>query len=114
MPNTSSPGASVVTPLPTASTTPATSQPTTNGGSPSTADTPLPDRVFQSTGLTPAATTRTSTSVGRGSGRGRSTSSSTSGPPNLVTLIARMVASMPRSCRDVAVAPVARCERMAA
>jgi hypothetical protein len=81
MPNTGSPGASLVTPSPTSSTTPATSQPTVNGGSPSTRAMPLPARVFQSTGFTPAARTRTSTSVGSGVGAGASPSSNTSGPP---------------------------------
>jgi hypothetical protein len=35
--------------------------------------TPLPDLVFQSTGLIEVACTRTSTSVGMGSGRSTST-----------------------------------------
>ena len=41
-----------------------------NGGSPSTPAMPAPARVFQSTGLMPAACTFTRTSVGSGSGRG--------------------------------------------
>ncbi|WP_246144501.1 hypothetical protein [Actinacidiphila oryziradicis] len=43
---------------------------------------PWPSRVFQSTGLTPAACTRTSTSVGGGSGRATRRVVSTSAPPN--------------------------------
>ena len=68
IPNTASPTANRVTPTPTASTVPATSQPTVNGGGPITAAIPWPARVFQSTGLTPAAATRTRISVGSGSG----------------------------------------------
>ncbi|GAA3157533.1 hypothetical protein GCM10020001_096940 [Nonomuraea salmonea] len=83
MPNTSSPGWKRVTPKPVSSTTPETSQPSTNGGSPSTAAMPEPWRVFQSTGLTPAACTRTKISVGRGTGRGTSARRSTSGPPKV-------------------------------
>lgn len=52
---------------------------------------PWPARVFQSTGLTPAAWTRTSTSVGRGSGRATSSGVRTSGPPNSLIVTARMV-----------------------
>ena len=48
---------------------PATSQPTVNGGGPITLAMPLPARVFQSTGLTPDAATRTRTSVGSGRAR---------------------------------------------
>src|SRR4051812_21278409 len=89
MPKTASPGANRVTPKAVASTTPATSHPRTNGGSPSPRLLPPFVRVFQSTGLTPAACTRTSTSVGSGSGLGRSTTSSTSGPPRRETCTAR-------------------------
>ena len=89
MPNTGSPTAKRVTPRPTASTTPVTSQPTVSG-SPNCAAAPLPARVFQSTGFTPAASTRTRTSVGSGSGTGRLSTSSTSGPPKLCCTIARM------------------------
>ncbi len=90
MPSTASPGSSVVTPTPTSSTTPATSQPSVKGGSPSTPAMPLPARVFQSTGLTPAARTRTSTSVGSGAGTGASPSSRTSGPPKVDCVMIRM------------------------
>ena len=79
MPNTESPTAKRVTPTPTASTVPATSQPTVNGGGPITVAMPPPARVFQSTGLTPAAATRTRISVGSGSGTGAWPTSSTSG-----------------------------------
>src|ERR671922_269641 len=66
-------------PTPSPRTPPATSQPTVKGGDPSM---PPLERVFQSTGLTPAAATFTRTSVGAGSGRSTVTSSSTSGPPS--------------------------------
>src|SRR4051794_30563610 len=89
MPKTGSPGANRVTPNAVASTTPATSHPRMNGGSPSPRLLPPFVRVFQSTGLTPAASTRTRTSVGSGSGLGTSTSSSTSGPPSRETCTAR-------------------------
>src|SRR5574338_170513 len=88
MPNTRSPAAKRVTPGPVRSTMPATSHPIVNGGSPTN---PPLSRVFQSTGLTPAAVTRTSTSVGAGSGSDTSTSSSTSGPPSARCRIARIV-----------------------
>ncbi len=71
MPKTSSPGSYRVTPTPTASTTPETSQPSTKGGCPRN---PPVARCFQSVGLTPAARTRTSTSLGPGAGRSVSTS----------------------------------------
>src|SRR5690606_41893048 len=74
IPNAASPTAKRVTPRPTASTVPATSQPTVIGGGPSTEAIPAPARVFQSTGFTPAAPTRTRTSVGRGSGSSASPS----------------------------------------
>src|SRR5205807_104373 len=83
------------TPRPVSSTTPETSQPTVKGKGPIAAAAPLPVRVFQSTGLTPAAWTRTSTSVGSGSGCGISASCRTSGPPNRSWTIARMVALFP-------------------
>jgi hypothetical protein len=88
MPNTRSPTSKRVTPSPSASTVPATSQPTVNGGSPMR---PPEARVFQSTGLTPAAATRTSTSVGAGSGIGTSTTCRTSGPPSSSWRIVRIV-----------------------
>ena len=90
MPYTGSPTANRVTPGPTASTMPATSQPTVNGGRPKTGAIPPPERVFQSTGFTPAAITRTRTSVGSGSGTGSSSSPSTSGPPTSCWTIARI------------------------
>ena len=48
----------------------------------------LPSRVLKSTGLTPAARTRTWTSVGIGSGASTSSSRSTSGPPSSCWTIA--------------------------
>jgi hypothetical protein len=81
MPNTASPTENRVTPEPIASTVPATSQPSVNGGGPSTAAMPAPARVFQSTGFTPAAATRTRISVGSGSGTSAAPTSRTSGPP---------------------------------
>ena len=87
MPSTSSPALSQLTPKPGCSTVPETSQPSTKGGSPR--NTPWA-RVFQSTGLTPAACTRTRTSVGPGSGRATSASSNTSVPPSSVWRTTRM------------------------
>jgi hypothetical protein len=51
---------------------------------------PLPARVFRSTGLTPAARTRTFTSVGIGEGSGTSSTFRTSGPPNSRSTAARI------------------------
>src|SRR5262245_3200628 len=86
-PKTRSPGWNLVTPRPAVSTIPATSHPTVNGGSPMK---PPRARVFQSTGLTPAAAVRTRTSVGPGSGRGASSSWSTSGPPRACCRMSRI------------------------
>src|ERR1700742_757022 len=80
MPSTSSPTWKRVTPTPTSVTVPATSQPIVIGGSTIPAI-PFPARVLKSTGLIPAAWTRTWTSVAIGLGAGTSSSSSTSGPP---------------------------------
>src|SRR4051794_15625811 len=52
-----------------------------SGGSPMRSGSQGSSRTFQSTGLRPAAATRTRTSVGAGSGRVTSSSSRTSGPP---------------------------------
>lgn len=52
---------------------------------------PWPSRVFTSTGLTPAETTRTRTSVGSGTGRGTSVTRRTSGPPKADWVTARIV-----------------------
>src|SRR4051794_12425274 len=93
MPNTASPTAKRVTPTPTASTVPATSHPTVNGGGPITLAIPPPARVFQSTGLTPAAATRTRISVGNGSGTGAPPIPSTSGPPPLRWVTMRMLST---------------------
>jgi hypothetical protein len=60
MPNTSSPGLNRVTPTPTASTTPETSQPSTSG---SRLTVRGAARFFQSVGLRPAARTATSISL---------------------------------------------------
>src|SRR5688572_19217498 len=62
---------------------------------------PWPSAVYRSTGLTPAARTRTRTSVGKGWGRGSSVTASTSGPPKRVTLIARMVSVIGGIVTDV-------------
>ena len=89
-----------MTPTPTSSTTPATSQPTVNGSS---AGIPPRARTFQSTGFTPAAATRTSTSVGPGSGRGRSSRTRTSGPPSVCCRTARIrciYKAYGRACED--------------
>jgi hypothetical protein len=92
MPYTSSPGRNRVTPGSMSSTTPLTSQPRMNGGSPSIGK--RPDRTTASTGFTPTARTRTSTSVGNGTGRFTSANSSTSGPPKVRWRIACIVADI--------------------
>ena len=102
MPNTESPTAKRVTPTPTASTVPATSQPTVNGGGPITLAMPPPARVFQSTGLTPAAATRTRISVGNGSGTGARPTSSTSGPPVVRWVTMRMLSTRRMLVRSAA------------
>src|SRR5258708_35314888 len=63
------------------------------GGGPTQRATPSPCRVLRSTGLIPAAITRTSTSVEIGVGLSTSAQMSTSGPPKRVTWTARMDAS---------------------
>src|SRR5215469_14359649 len=95
MPKTSSPGLTSVTPYPTASTTPDTSQPSTNGGGPRKI---LRARCFQSVGFSPAACTRTRTWLRPASGRSSSTCFSTSGPPKTSWLIARIAVVMPPGC----------------
>src|SRR4051794_22525420 len=62
------------------------SQPSTNGGCPSSGH--APDRMDVSTGLTPTAWTRTNTSVGSGCGRSTSAIARTSGPPKVSWLMA--------------------------
>ena len=82
-PKTSSPTAKPSTPGPTASTTPEMSQPRMTGGStPRLFISPPLRRVFQSTGLIPAASTRTSSSPSPASGRGTSSKRSSSGSPH--------------------------------
>src|ERR1700742_3373537 len=88
MPKTSSPTSKRVTPPPTLVTSPQTSQPTVIGKPPMLDDAPRPIRDLKSTGLTPAARTRTWTSVGIGSGASTPSSRSTSGPPNSCWTIA--------------------------
>ena len=88
MPKTSSPGRNRVTPKPVASTTPDTSQPSTNGGDPRKIRCA---RCFQSVGFTPAACTRIRIWLTPGSGRSSSDSRSTSGPPRTSWVIPRMV-----------------------
>ncbi len=76
---------------PTFSTVPEMSQPTVNGGSPSSLIAPA--RTAASTGLMPAALMRTSNSPLPGSGTGRSASSRTSGSPRVFWTIAFMSSS---------------------
>lgn len=54
-----------------------------------------PSRIFQSTGLTPAAFTRTRTESGPTLGSGSSVHSTTSGPPYCLIAIAFMPGSQP-------------------
>src|SRR3954447_2005424 len=86
IPSTRSPGAKPVASLPTAVTSPARSQPGTNGGCSSGSRwRAWPERTLRSVGLTFAARMRTTTSPGAGAGSGRSVSCRTSGPPKAVT-----------------------------
>src|ERR1700674_3203164 len=84
-----------------ASTTPQTSQPGMNGGDPTQRATPSPRRVLASTGLMPAATTRTSTSVEMSAGLCTSAQTSTSGPPKRVAWTARIDVSGGREEDDL-------------
>lgn len=81
---TSSPTDTSGVSYPTASTTPATSQPGTTGNTVSISASSPPAITFQSTGFTPALRTRTSTCDGPTFGSGSSPVASTSGPPNRV------------------------------
>src|SRR3954449_936672 len=86
IPSTRSPGAKPVASLPTAVTSPARSQPGTNGGCSSGSRwRAWPERTLRSVGFTFAARMRTTTSPGAGAGSGRSVSCRTSGPPKAVT-----------------------------
>src|SRR4051812_21735178 len=91
---TSSPTVNRVTAGPTATTSPAASQPGISGrwcGKPPWS---LPARILQSTGLTPAARTLITTRSGPVVGSGRSCRASTPGSPNSVSAIAFTVASL--------------------
>lgn len=70
-----------MTPAPVSSTTPATSQPGMTGKTASMTASRYPAWIFQSTGLTDAAFTRTSTVSTPSFGFGTSPYSRTSGPP---------------------------------
>src|ERR1022692_2400667 len=94
IPYTRSPGAKEPVPGPAASIRPATSQPGMYGGLPNRSPA-APDLTLRSTGLTPAAVTRTSTSPGAGSGDSVSTRARTSGPPKWSTRIARIACHPP-------------------
>src|SRR5271166_5430187 len=86
MAQTGSPGLNLVTRDPTAATSPLMSNPGMNGNFNQRTIFNIPLRIFQSTGLTPAARTRISTSSGRGLGSFRSTRVSFSlGPYSLIT-----------------------------
>ncbi|WSA57321.1 hypothetical protein OIE67_22710 [Nonomuraea fuscirosea] len=80
-PSTSSPGFSLVTSAPTASTTPAKSLPTPRGKARPVMRRISPLRIFQSIALAAAAFTRTRTSPRPGRGGSKSSSRRTSGPP---------------------------------
>ncbi|CAM5636102.1 hypothetical protein SRIMM317S_06358 [Streptomyces rimosus subsp. rimosus] len=73
-PNTASPTDRRRTPVPTATTSPAPSEPSTSGKECRTVSLRRPSAIFQSMGLTPAADSRTRTSPGPGSGSGSSMS----------------------------------------
>src|SRR5580693_9502107 len=80
-PITSSPAATVVTPGPSRSTTPARSLPCPLGNVAGHSACSRPSRIFASPGLMPAALTRTSTCPAPGSGTGTSATVRTSTSP---------------------------------
>ncbi len=80
-PNTRWPMAKPLTPSPRPATSPAKSDPIVRGRPPRTSGRKLPVAIFQSTGLTLAARTRTSTSPRAGTGIWTSSSFSVSGSP---------------------------------
>src|ERR1700681_67785 len=81
------------------------------GGAPTQRATPSPRRVLPSTGLTPAAITRTSTSFEMGAGISTSAQTSTSGPPKRVTWIARIDVSGGRQKDVLELCVVVQCVR---
>ncbi len=81
LPITSSPTWNAVTPVPTWSTTPATSDPSPAGRSRGIISRMKPCMIFESIGLTPAARTAMRTCPGPALGAGASTTRSTSVPP---------------------------------
>src|SRR6202034_3499855 len=89
---TSSPTATVTTPGPTSSTTPARSLPWPEGNVEGQRSANIPLRIEASPGLMPAALTRTRTFPGPGIGRSTSTTCRTSTPPYLSNLTARGIA----------------------
>jgi hypothetical protein len=97
-PMTSSPGATLVTPGPSASTIPAKSLPCPDGNVAGQRSCSAPSRIFASPGLMPAALTLTSTWPGPGSGTGTSRTSSTSTGPYSSNRTAFIVASGRRVC----------------
>jgi hypothetical protein len=85
-PNTASPALNCGTPVPRASTTPATSDPSVNGSG--WGRTLRPDLIQASHGPTPSAFTRSNTSPLPGVGRGTSSATRASRPPKWCTRIA--------------------------
>src|SRR5512147_2489074 len=102
---TRSPARKLFTPSPTASTSPAASEPGVYGSGGLMAYCPL--RMYVSTGFTPTARIRTSTWPLAGRGSGTSASRNTSAPPNSRTTIAFITLSLAHSptrrpCRNPA------------
>ncbi len=95
-PTTGSPTATSVTWSPTASTTPATSMPGIAGKTVGKMACIAPDRISESTGLTPLACTLIRTCPGPGSGRGTSARCRTSGSPNVSNITAFMSQTLHR------------------
>jgi hypothetical protein len=79
--NTGSPFLKAVTPSPIASTSPAMSNPSVAGMGKSSPPRNMPERIFQSTGFTPAERTRTSSSPAAGEGLGASSKTSFDASP---------------------------------
>src|SRR5262249_13754595 len=76
-------------------TTPAASRPNPAGNSTGRIALSAPERIFQSTGLTPTALTATSSSPGPALGLGTSISASVSGPPYAVNTYALAIWPLP-------------------
>jgi len=114
-PKTRSPTAHPSTSGPTSSIVPAMSLPTPSGGrSPRAAAAGPPLKIFQSTGFSAAASTRTRTSPRPACGSSASRSSSTSGSPNRSCMTRRMRLTLLPPASGAAALPLSRSGRATA